>query len=88
MSRPASTDVGANSMLVDIIVNNLLTDYHKDRSVEFQDTNIPAYVGGDWGLYGLHFPGDIRAYENWKGPKLMAIGPPVYLDRPLYQYDY
>jgi predicted acyl esterase len=81
-------DVGANSMLVDIIVNNLLTDFHKDRSVEFQDTNIPAYVGGDWGLYGLHFPGDIRAYENWKGPKLMAVGPPIYLDRPLYQYDY
>ncbi|MAF47800.1 MAG: CocE/NonD family hydrolase [Rhodospirillales bacterium] len=81
-------DEGANSMLVDLIVNNLLGDYFKDRSVDFENTKIPAYLGGDWGVYGLHFPGDIRAFENWKGPKKMTVGPPVYLDRPLYQYDY
>ncbi len=43
---------------------------------------------GDWGLYGLHFPGDIRAFEHWKGPKKMLVGPRIYLDRPQYQYDY
>jgi hypothetical protein len=56
--------------------------------VDFANARIPAYVGGDWGLYGLHFPGDIRAFEHWNGPKKMTIGPPVYLDRPVYQYDY
>ncbi|MFC1866747.1 CocE/NonD family hydrolase [Thermodesulfobacteriota bacterium] len=81
-------DTGANSMLVDLIVNNLCNDFYRDRSVDFEKTEIPAYVGGDWGLYGLHLPGDIRAIENWKGPKKMTIGPPLYLDRPLYQYDY
>jgi predicted acyl esterase len=83
-----NVDEGANSMLVDIILSNLCTDYHKDRTVDFENTTIPAYVGGDWGIYGLHFPGDIRAFENWKGPKMMTVGPPIYLDRPLYQYGY
>jgi uncharacterized protein len=81
-------DVGANSMLVDLILNNLCDDFYKQRSVDFENIKIPAYFGGDWGLYGLHLPGDVRAFEKWKGPKKMTIGPPVYLDRPLYQYAY
>jgi hypothetical protein len=81
-------DDGANSMLVDIILNNLRNDFHEARSVNFENTPIPAYFGGDWGLYGLHLPGDIRVIEKWKGPKKLTIGPPVYLDRPLYQYAY
>ena len=84
----SNPDAGANSMLVDIIVNNLCNEFHKERTVEFENSKIPAYFGGDWGLYGLHLPGDIRAIEKWKGPKKLAIGPPVYLDRPLYQYAY
>ena len=84
----SNPDAGANSMLVDIIVNNLCTEFHKERSVNFENCKIPAYFGGDWGLYGLHLPGDIRAIEKWKGPKKLTIGPPVYLDRPLYQYAY
>jgi len=75
-------------MLVDIIVNNMCNEFHKERSVNFENTKIPAYFGGDWGLYGLHLPGDIRAIEKWKGPKKLTVGPPVYLDRPLYQYAY
>src|ERR1700680_4528722 len=83
-----NADAGANSMVVDIILNDLRNDFHEQRSVIFTNAKIPAYFGGDWGLYGLHLPGDIRAFENWKGPKKMTIGPPVYLDRPLYQYAY
>lgn len=81
-------DAGANSILVDIILNKFITEYHVERSVNFENATVPAYVGGDWGLYGLHFPGDIRAFENWKGPKKLTVGPPAYLDRPLYQYAY
>ena len=84
----SNPDAGANSMLVDIIVNNLCNEFHKERSVDFENCRIPAYFGGDWGLYGLHLPGDIRAIEKWNGPKKLTIGPPVYLDRPLYQYAY
>jgi predicted acyl esterase len=81
-------DAGANSMVVDILLNELRNDFYEQRSVNFENAKIPAYLGGDWGLYGLHLPGDIRAFEKWKGPKKMTIGPPVYLDRPLYQYAY
>ncbi len=81
-------DVGANSIVVDLIVNNLCNDFYKVRSVNFESTAIPAYFGGDWGIYGMHLPGDIRAFEHWKGPKKMTIGPPVYLDRPVYQFAY
>ena len=81
-------DAGANSMVVDILLNDVWNDFYAQRSVNFERAKIPAYFGNDWGLYGLHLPGDIRAFENWKGPKKLTVGPPVYLDRPLYQYAY
>ncbi len=81
-------DAGANSIVVDLLLNNLCNDFYRGRSVDFGQATIPAYFGGDWGLYGMHLPGDVRAFENWKGPKKMTIGPPVYLDRPVYQYAY
>jgi hypothetical protein len=36
----------------------------------------------------LHLPGAFRSWQNWAGPKRMTIGPPIYLDRPIYQYQY
>jgi hypothetical protein len=39
-------------------------------------------------MHGLHLPGDVRSYETWAGPKKLTIGPPYYLDRPVYQYHY
>jgi predicted acyl esterase len=63
-------------------------DYYRERSVDYNNTEIPAYLGACWGIYGLHLPGAFRSWENWSGPKMMTIGPPVYLDRPLYQYAY
>lgn len=81
-------DKAANSLVVDLVVNPLCNDFYKVRSVDFETSTVPAYFGGDWGIYGMHLPGDIRAFEKWKGPKKMTIGPPVYLDRPVYQYAY
>jgi predicted acyl esterase len=37
-------------------------------------------------MFGFHMPGDVRAFENWNGPKKFVMGPPIYLDRPVYQY--
>src|SRR5207253_2450610 len=37
--------------------------------------------------YGLHLPGAFTAWKDWNGPKKMVIGPGIYLDRPLYQYQ-
>lgn len=100
----ADPDIRANPWLVKALqepdeahspqVNELTlqpldSPFYRERAVDFtRDTSIPGYFGADWGLYGIHLGGDIRAFENWKGPSRLTIGPPLYLDRPLYQYAY
>lgn len=100
----ADPDILANPHLVNALKNpdaahapqvNEMTlqpldsEYYRERAVDFTgDTTIPGYFGADWGLYGIHLGGDIRAYENWKGARRLTIGPPLYLDRPIYQYHY
>jgi predicted acyl esterase len=32
-------------------------------------------------------PGAFTAWKEWNGPKKMVIGPGIYLDRPVYQYQ-
>ncbi|NBY70576.1 MAG: CocE/NonD family hydrolase [Betaproteobacteria bacterium] len=82
-------DVGGNPVLLEILLNPLFNDYWRERVVDFdKGCSVPAYLGGDWGMFGLHLPGDLRAWEHWKGPKRMTLGPPIYLDRPCYQYAY
>jgi len=82
-------DRGGNALLVDILLNPLDGDYFAERRVQYEkEIEVPAYLGGCWGIYGLHLPGAFRSWSNWKGPKKMIIGPPIYLDRPLYQYQY
>lgn len=73
---------------IDNYLNYLDGDFYRERSVDYESSEIPAYLGACWGIYGLHLPGAFRSWENWAGPKKMTIGPPVYLDRPLYQYAY
>ena len=78
-----------NAIIADFLLNYLDGDYFEERRVDYEKTaNVPAYLGACWGIYGLHLPGAFRSWENWKGIKKMTIGPPVYLDRPLYQYQY
>jgi uncharacterized protein len=52
------------------------------------ELKIPAYLGSCWGVYGIHLAGDMRSWEDWRGPKKFTIGPPIYLDRPVFQYHY
>jgi predicted acyl esterase len=80
-------DSGGNPVLNEILLQPLDGAYYRERAVDFTRVPaVPAYFGADWGLYGIHLRGDINAYTHWKGPKRLTIGPPIYLDRPLYQY--
>jgi hypothetical protein len=84
-----SPDAGGNMVIAEYILNYLDTPYFKEKAVRFNvDVTIPGYFGGCWGMYSLHLPGDFQSYEHWKGPKKLTIGPPFYLDRPVYQYHY
>lgn len=78
---------GENGLISDILIQPLDGQFYRERSVDYTTgTTIPAYFGACWGVYGLHLPGALRSFENWSGPKKLTIGPPVYLDRPFYQY--
>jgi predicted acyl esterase len=80
-------DAGGNSVLNEILLQPLDDTYYQDRAVQFtRAPAVPAYFGADWGLYGIHLRGDIAAFAGWSGPRRLTIGPPIYLDRPLYQY--
>jgi predicted acyl esterase len=82
-------DQGCHPLLCEIILHPLFNQYYRERVVDFSaDLTIPAYFGGDWKGYAFHLAGDVRAYERWKGPKKLTIGPGIYLDRPFYQYAY
>ena len=79
---------GWNIIVVDIILNSLDGEYWDERNAHYEDSRVPAYLGACWANYGLHLAGAFRSWKFWKGPKKMVIGPPIYLDRPLYQYHY
>jgi predicted acyl esterase len=82
-------DAGGNMVIVEYILNYLDTQHYREKSVRFNtEVTIPGYFGGCWAMYNLHLPGDLRSYRHWKGPKKLTIGPPYYLDRPVYQYHY
>ncbi len=86
LQNPAA---GSNPLMVEVITRPFVDEYWRERSVDFTTPiDVPATLGGCWGIYGLHLPGAFRAFEHWRGPRRLLVGPPVYLDRPVYQYQY
>jgi predicted acyl esterase len=79
-------DAGTNAVIVDVLLHPFDGAFWRERSAHDAQAKVPAYLGGCWGIYGLHLPGAFAAWKEWKGPKKMVIGPPAYLDRPVYQY--
>jgi len=85
----AAPESGTNPLMVEILAHRFDGPFWRERSIDFEKPiDVPATLGGCWGIYGLHLPGAFRGFENWRGPKRMLIGPPVYLDRPVYQYQF
>jgi predicted acyl esterase len=78
---------GTNALIVDMLLHPFDGPFWRERSAKDANGKIPAYLGACWGNYGLHLPGAFTAWREWQGPKKMVIGPPVYLDRPVYQYQ-
>ncbi len=81
-------DQGVNPFIVDLILHPLHDAYWNDRTVDYGKIDIPAYIGGCWGMFGIHTPAAFRSWENLNVPKKMIIGPNIYLDRPVYQLQH
>lgn len=81
-------EAGLNPFIVDLILHPLYDKFWEERTADYTKIKIPAYIGGCWGSYAHHLPAAFRSWENLKVPKKMIIGPPVYLDRPLYQLQH
>ena len=79
-------EAGTNAVIVDVLLHPFDGPFWRERSARDAEAKIPGYLGACWGIYGLHLPGAFTAWQEWQGPKKMVIGPPVYLDRPVYQY--
>lgn len=78
-------EADVNPFVVDLLLHPFYDQYWRERTVDYSKIKIPAYIGADWGCYGIHLPAAFRSWENLRGPKKMIVGPPAYLDRPLYQ---
>src|ERR1700722_2115976 len=81
-------DGDVNPFVVDLLLHPLYDQYWKERTVDYSKINIPAYIGADWGCYGIHLPAAFRSWEKLRVAKKMIVGPPCYLDRPLYQLQH
>ncbi|MCC6778081.1 MAG: CocE/NonD family hydrolase [Hyphomicrobiales bacterium] len=82
-------DVGGHKVLLETLLRPFDDPYYRERSVNAEDApEVPAFLGACWGVYGTHLPGAFRNHAIWRGPAKLSIGPPLYLDRPLYQYGY
>lgn len=81
-------DEGGNMLIAEYLLNQLDGEFYKRKAPNYEtDLEIPAYFGGCWGMHMLHLPGDFESFEKWKGVKRLTVGPPYYLDRPVYQYQ-
>jgi uncharacterized protein len=78
-------DVAGNGVVVDQLLHPLDGPFWAERRVDYEAVKVPAYLGADWGNYGMHLPGAFRNWEKMNVPKKLIIGPQAYLDRPLYQ---
>ncbi|MHB8566368.1 MAG: CocE/NonD family hydrolase [Nitrososphaerales archaeon] len=79
---------GDNPVAVDFVLHPLDDSFWHQRQVKYDGIKVPAYLGGDWAIYGLHLPGAFRSWEKISTPKKMTVGPPVNLDRPVYQLQF
>lgn len=81
-------DEGPNPFIANIAIHPTYDEYWKQRTVDYSKIKVPAYIGSDWGCFGIHLPAAFRSWEGLTVPKKMLIGPPIYLDRPVYQLQH
>ena len=81
-------DRGFNNFIVDVLLHPHKDSYWLGRSVDYDKIGVPCYIGADLSPSGLHIRSAFRHWSNVRTQKRLVIGPPFYLDRPMYQMQY
>ena len=82
----AAPDTNAHPLIIDVLMNPQDGPYWHERNPDLTAIRVPIVLGACWAMYGLHLPGEFRAWKQIDAPKKLIVGPPIYLDRPVYQY--
>ncbi|MDT7888597.1 MAG: CocE/NonD family hydrolase [Desulfurococcales archaeon] len=81
-------DHGVNPLVINMLIHSSYDEFWEERNVDCSKIEIPAYVGANWGTYGIHLDAAFRCWEELRGPKKLIIGPLPNVDRPFYQLHY
>src|SRR3972149_5783697 len=60
---------GINPFIVDLVLHPHYDKYWQDRTVDYGKIRIPAYIGGCWGMYGIHTPAASGSWWDVKLPR-------------------
>ncbi|HEY1777234.1 MAG TPA: CocE/NonD family hydrolase [Solirubrobacteraceae bacterium] len=79
----------AHALMADFLVHPLANEqFWRDRDADVSQIEVPSLLGACWASYGLHLPGALLNYNEMTAPRKLLVGPPLYLDRPIYQLGY
>ncbi len=78
---------GRNSLMVDVLLNQLDSPFWQERVVDYSRISIPCYLGCCWDHYALHLSAAFRSWQQIKMSKKLTVGP-KHVDRPMYQHAY
>lgn len=81
-------ETGPHPFVVDLLLHPLYDEFWIERTADYGKIKTPAFIGACWCTYGIHLPAAFRSWEGLDVPKKMVIGPPHYLDRPVYQLQH
>ncbi|OGO21982.1 MAG: hypothetical protein A2144_10500, partial [Chloroflexi bacterium RBG_16_50_9] len=77
-------DDPANTALLEILLRPLYNAYWQERTVtEFDKIKVPAWIEA-----AAPCPGSFHHWPKIKSPKRLTLGPPAWVDRPVYQYSW
>jgi len=79
---------GVSALLTDIMLHLDDGPFWEQRRAQYENIEVPIYMGACWGNYGIHLAPLFPAWDRVPHPKRMVVGPPMYLDRPVAQLQY
>jgi hypothetical protein len=85
--RLKNIDQGINPIMADVMLNPWMWPFWEERKAKYDTTKVPAYIGAT-GRPTVSTCGCISRLGKTEGAQEDVIGPPMYLDRPFFQFQF